>query len=1428
MAEHESLWKPDYLFEISWEVCNKVGGIHTVLSTKASSLLTHFTGRYLVIGPDVWREEGSNPEFEEDPRLFSRWVEKAKSEGLRVRVGRWKIPASPVAILVDFTPFITDKDAIFTHLWHTYQLDSLSGAWDYIEPALFGYAAGKVIESFVQHELTMAHRLVAHFHEWMTGVGLLYLKSALPQVGRVFTTHATILGRSLAGNGIPLYAHLAQINSEGKAREFNIVAKQSLERLSAVHSDVFTTVSDITAAECKQFHGRPVDLVTPNGFEPTFVPNEAEFEGCRTKARTLLREVASAVLGESLPEDTLFIGTSGRYEFFNKGLDVFIDALGQLNEEGNFTRPVVAFLLIPAGNKGARPELLPERRAHEPLQCDTWSPYGCRQLTHILQDSGTDPIMHRLQNRGLDNGPEDRVKTIFVPCYLNGNDGVFNLSYYELLIGFDMTVFCSYYEPWGYTPLESLAFHVPTIMTTLSGFGTWVARQHEERQEGVTVLHRDDANRDEVVAGVKARLQEYINLPAERRKASRAEAQLVSKSALWDELIIHYWAAYDCALHYVTDRVAEFTPIKPVSASSDFDLRGQVSAPTWSRILVQKNVPEALKGLEELARNMWWSWQPHVAALFESISPELWEECEDNPIMLLDKVSYARLQKLEEDAEFIARLQDILAEFHAYMQNKENELAVASQKEGATKDPCIGYFSMEYGVHSSLKLYSGGLGILAGDYLKEASDRGVPLVAMGLFYRYGYFTQQISMTGEQIELYNHQNFTQTPAIPALDKEGNWVTVEVAFPGRSVKARVWVVHVGRVPLYLLDTDFEGNSEADRSITHYLYGGDQENRLKQEMILGVGGLRALTALGYEVDLVHLNEGHAAFVVLERLRELMVDGAMSFGEGYELVRASSLFTTHTPVPAGHDTFPEALIRAYMPHYPARYGISWDRFVSFGRQNPSNKQEKFSMSFLAANFSCGVNGVSKLHGAVSQRMFAGLWPGYFANENHVGYVTNGVHFPTWIAPQWRETLQRSDGESTLPEWQSIKEQPASRVWSLRNTLRKTLIEHVVNQLKTREMHNLYSPRHLMAIRERLHPDTLTLGFARRFASYKRAHLLLTDLDRLDAILNSEEHPVQLFFAGKAHPHDGVGQELIRRIFEVSKDPRFMGRLLFLPNYDMELARLLVQGVDVWINMPTRPQEASGTSGMKVVMNGGLHLSVLDGWWVEGYREGAGWALDQDRAYVDQRSQDELDAEVLYRILEEEVVPMFYTRDAQEIPQQWIKSIKNSMTGIAPNFTTTRMMGDYMTRYYRPLYARKQELIKDEGRGLQALYQWKRTMLHNWPSLGVIRIEGLGTGTENLYTGRSYIGRVVVDLGKLHPDHVGVELVVAELIPGASQITVSRCEAYRLEELEGTRATYCVELGVERPGAYEVAIRLYAKHELLANRMEFNLMRWV
>ena len=533
--DNNKLKNPAYLFEVSWEVCNKVGGIHTVISTKALNMEKEYSSSHILIGPDVWRYTEQNPEFIDDPRLFRSWRQRAAQEGLRIKVGRWNVAGKPIVILVDFSTFITQKDEIFASFWEKYKLDSISGQWDYIEPALFGYAAGKVIESFVRFNSSIRQRIIAQFHEWMTGAGLLYLKSAMPQVGCVFTTHATVLGRCVAGNNLPLYSEMKNYVPEELARRFNVISKQSLEKTAAHQADCFTTVSEITATECAHFLDKEVDLVTPNGFENVFTPSEAEWEGKRKAGREKFLQVAQAILGRPVAEDALILGISGRYEFKNKGIDVFIDAMGQLNRNNGLGKEVLAFILVPAGHAGANKELL--HNLELPYQAVTSTDL---YLTHYLNDSANDPVMNRIRAQKLRNSEEDKVKIFFVPSYLNGDDGVFNMPYYDLLVGMDLTAFPSYYEPWGYTPLESLAFKVPTITTTLAGFGLWVKEHYNMNHPGIEVIHREDGDASNVATAIAEWVKNYTQVGETEMQKDRDNAKDVSRIALWDNLINYY------------------------------------------------------------------------------------------------------------------------------------------------------------------------------------------------------------------------------------------------------------------------------------------------------------------------------------------------------------------------------------------------------------------------------------------------------------------------------------------------------------------------------------------------------------------------------------------------------------------------------------------------------------------------------------------------------------------------------------------------------------------------------------------------------------------------------------------------------------------------------------------------------------------------
>ncbi len=1410
----KELNKPDYLFEVSWEVCNKVGGIYTVVATKSLFLKQQLKRHHILIGPDVWMNTDENPDFHEDTALWQDWRQEAAKTGLRLRIGRWNVPGNPIAILVDFKQFLTETDTILAKYWERFQLDSITGNWDYKESVLFGYAAGKVIQSYCNYFTSSSDRVVAQFHEWQTGAGILYLKYKKVPVATVLTTHATVLGRCLSSNNMPLYDSMESYNPDDKANQFNVRAMYSLEKKAAENADIFTTVSDITAKECAHFLGKPVDVVTPNGFENSFTPaTEEEYTEKRKAARVKLLEVASAMSGKKVSEDAVLVAVSGRYEYRNKGIDVFIDAIGKLKSSDYAGREIHAFVMIPSGHHGADKELVSKLAGEGNADYKT-------QVSHVLMTPEYDQITRRIGELNIDNGESSRVNIYFIPSYLNGSDGVFNMKYYDLLVGLDLTLFPSYYEPWGYTPLESLAFKIPTLTTTLAGFGEWVNSHYEKPHPGITVVPRNDSNYSEVVDAVADRIREIAALDEEQKKEYMDNARDVSSIALWVNQIQYYQKAYSESI----DKVISVNGAYPESSERPIMNYEKlpVSTPSWKSVMVTRHLPEELSGLEILSKNLWWCWNENAKALFKAIDPEMWHDLGSNPMAILDAVSLKRFKTLSQDSVFMGLYNGVMHEFNDYMALKEKRT-----------DPSIGYFCMEYGLDSSLRIYSGGLGILAGDYLKETSDMNVNLVAVGLLYRYGYFTQVLSAQGDQVARYDAQNFSKIPATPVFDAEGNWLTTSVEFPGRNITARIWKVAVGRTDLYLLDTDYEANIQEDREVTYYLYGGNWENRLKQELLLGVGGVRALRALGLNPQVYHCNEGHAAFIGLERLREYIQNDNLDFAEALEVVRASSLFTTHTPVPAGHDAFDEGLLRKYIGHYPQRLKTDWETVMGLGKVNGSDPNEKFSMSVLAAYISQNVNGVSMLHGKVSQEIFAYIYPGYLPEELFISYVTNGVHYPTWAAREWKEIHAKVFG----PEFQThhydkkcfegIYTVPDETIWAARKSLKKTLINYVKNRLSNPEMSNHYSPSQVVTIKENLRDDVLTIGFARRFATYKRATLLFSDLDRLDAIVNNPKMPVQFLFAGKAHPADKAGQDLIKRIVEISKQDRFIGKIVFIPGYDISLAKRLVQGVDVWMNNPTRPQEASGTSGEKAAMNGVMHFSVLDGWWVEGYKPGAGWALPLKSTYEDNNYQNELDAATIYATLENEIAPLYYDVDkATGRSESWIACIKNTIAQVACNFTTNRMLTDYVNQYYDPQSKRAASLIADDFKVAREIAAWKKHVLKEWRSIEVISYTQPDS-TYELRSNSELTAEVVLNIGDLNPEDIGVETLFA-ISDRKGKLHIQGTREFEVAESKDGVVIYRTLIHPERTGMYQFATRIYPKNPLLPHRQDFGLVRWL
>ena len=842
------------------------------------------------------------------------------------------------------------------------------------------------------------------------------------------------------------------------------------------------------------------------------------------------------------------------------------------------------------------------------------------------------------------------------------------------------------------------------------------------------------------------------------------------------------------------------------------------NAPQWKEVTVKSTLPAELKCLDELAHNMWWAWNYEARDMWKSLDKDLYEEVGHNPVMLLDRLSYERKEAIVKDKAIMERVKAVYKKFREYM-----DVAPDANR------PSVAYFCMEYGINQVVKIYSGGLGMLAGDYMKEASDSNVNMCGVGFLYRYGYFKQTLSMDGQQIAQYDAQNFNSLPVERVLDENGQPMVVDVPYMNYQVHAYVWVMNVGRIKLYLLDTDNELNSEFDKPITHALYGGDNENRLKQEILLGIGGILTLKKLGIKKDIYHCNEGHAALCNLQRLIDYIHEG-MSFNEALELVRASSLYTVHTPVPAGHDYFDESLFGKYMGGYPQILGISWDEFIGMGRTNPDDHSERFCMSTFACNTCQEVNGVSKLHGWVSQRMFAPIWKGYYPEESHVGYVTNGVHFPTWTATEWRKVYAKYFDKNYIYDqsneslWHAIYNVPDAEIWETRMALKKKLVDYIREKFAATWLKNQGDPSRVVALLESITPNALYIGFCRRFATYKRAHLLFTDLERLSKIVNNPERPVKFIFSGKAHPADGAGQGLIKRIFEISQRPEFLGKIIFLEDYDMELARRLVSGVDIWMNTPTRPLEASGTSGEKAEMNGVVNLSVLDGWWVEGYREGAGWALKQERTYQNQGYQDQLDAATIYSLLENEILPLFYNRNEQGYSEGWIKTIKSSIATIAPHYTMKRQLDDYYDKFYTKQAANFKKLAANNNRLAKELAAWKETVAQRWDSIRVVSKDD--SMLYSAETGKKYTLRYVIDEQGLN-DAIGLELVSIKTGKDGEEHIFSKRE-FEVVAHEGNNYTFEATFEPDVAGSFKSCVRMYPKNENLVYREDFCYVKWL
>ena len=1405
------------LFEVSWEVCNKVGGIYAVVSSKILEALAAFGENYFLLGPDL----GNNPDFEEtDEPCWQELRQETDRRNLSCRFGRWNIPGRPKVILVGYRDRYDQSQLLFS-LWNRYGVDSISGGWDYVEPVMFSTACGEVIEAACKAlHIPADGPALAHFHEWMCGGGLLYLKTNAPYVGTVFTTHATMLGRSMAGSGFDIYKQMPQINPKHEAGAYNITAKCSMETASAREADCFTTVSRITADEAGVFLGRTPDVLTLNGLDLRVIPDYSRDRSLATASRQRLLEAAGRLLRRRLPEDTRVFLVSGRYEYHNKGIDVFLDALGMVNTALSQSQSnVLALCAVMGGHSGVNADAVSGDPAKLPGQGGFWI------SSHHVYNQPNDPILNACQRLGLDNRPENHVQVIFDPALLDGKDGFLNMRYEEVLAACDLGVFPSWYEPWGYTPQESAAHAVPTVTTDLSGFGMWV-RSSQRDKNGVTIICRRQTSYDETAASLRDVLLQYASLPEEQMQEHRHMVRHVAEGCSWEQFFPYYVQAYGLALDKARQRSSQTaggsTTLTRVLAAT------MSTTPNLHSFTALTSLPPAIGRLRELAHNLWWSWHPECHYLFSALNEEEWERSNHNPIATLEKATRARLIIVAHEQSYLRLYNQTMAAFDAYM-------AEAPQSFGPlTPQQPLAYFSTEYGLSECLPIYSGGLGVLSGDHLKSASDLNIPLVAVGLLYKNGYFRQIIDKNGDQTPVYPENDFATLPIEQVKDQDGKPREIYLQMPGRRLHVQIWLVRVGRINLYLLDTNLPSNTAEDRKITARLYEADRNIRLRQEILLGRGGVSMLRALDIRPAAYHMNEGHSAFLIFERIRLLMQENGLSFEEAGEVVRGSTLFTTHTPVDAGNERFSLESMEAYFKPYIQTVGISWQTLVNMGRFEGSERNV-FEMTVLALKYSMKANGVSALHGVVSRHMWQEGWQGVPVAEIPIFSVTNGIHVPSYAGPAMRPLLQKHLGEGwqeLTPDdqkWTRIADIPDADLWTARQTQKKHLLEAIRSSLPEffKKFAIPYEKQQEMT--SRLTPETLVIGFARRFAPYKRATLLFADVDRLARILEKSGQPVIFVFAGKAHPADGQGIGLIRELFQHMLSPRFFGKIFFIEDYSLAVSRLMVQGCDVWLNNPRRPYEACGTSGQKVAVNGGLNLSVADGWWCEGYNGTNGWTIGPlvAKGSLGPEQSDYDDAASLYSLLEDKVIPLYFERDADNRPHNWLLRVRKAMQTLIAQYSSHRMLRDYLSDYYIPAATSHQELRSNHYALARHLSQWKQDVNARFGSvqMDTIRIEGIKE--DSLLDGQSLHVAVTVHPGSMKLDELLVQLVAG---PGDGSTFTETPDVVEMqpesEGVDGTMTFVCTYTP-SRSGIHVYGVRVMPCTEGLSSPLETRLVLW-
>lgn len=1415
---------PQVLFEVSWEVCNMVGGIHTVLASKVERMLHHYGDNYIAIGPDIARAPNSVPVFREEiwDHDFMEILETLRAQGVSCKMGRWLIPCEPKTILIDFNNLHQYRDRILTDYWERYHLHSLYGGWDYLEPTFFGHGAGMAIEALFQNLLKPREQsVVVQVHEWMTASAVLYLRKVSPDISTVFLTHATVLGRALSAQvpDMDLSTYASTIKPELKAHELGVSAKHSMEMIAANVADCFTTVSQTTSEECTHILGRQPDMILPNALGDEFQDPKLGESSNVSKVRERLFQLAELTTGTKYDRNnTNILMTAGRYEFKNKGVDIFLDSLQQLNEtlKRKTDKRVLAFLMLPAGHRNPRSQLL-----HPSVN----APHAPQISTHELWDEVHDPVLESLRLKQMSNQPDQMVHVVFVPIYLDGNDQLIQEKYYELLAGADLSVFPSFYEPWGYTPMESIAFGVPTITSDLAGFGNWAEETGEWKDTGIFVLKRKGRSIKDSTQDLFEHLRSFVTLTNDQQTEFRKLSLTTSTKCRWKNWAKFYFKAHAMALEKTIERTgspsSESKPVNDRAAQvgRHFDQQTHLR-----NFVVHNKIPRNLEKLRNLARNVWWSWNPDAIELFSQLDPELWGKSGYNPSIFLDYVKPEVLEKASNSTTYLNELDKVFEIFE-------------SHREENKKPREIAFFCAEYGITQCLKFYSGGLGILAGDIVKTASDMKLPMCAVGLAYHSGYFQQHIDRDGQQVNNYEKNDFYSLPMRLMRGTEGQPIIVSVPFPTGPVHVRAWKVGVGGVDLYLLDTDFSSNSQADRAITNNLYGGDQTHRLRQELILGIGGLKLLSALDITPKIFHMNEGHSAFLVIARLVQLMSESNLKYEEALEYVRHTSIFTTHTPVSAGHDHFPEHIVRPYLSPFGEALHKDWNSIAALGTGTGAVDKNDFSMTYLCLNGTIRVNGVSKIHGHVSRQMFKELYSGFHEFEIPITSITNGVHVPTWLAPEWQDLFLKQIGPDWRDHmtdekyWQKVLDVDNKLYWQTHLKTKGRLIKWLKGHIEKTFRERREDPTHMAQALVNLDENPLIIGFARRFAPYKRADLLFRDLKRIESILSTEGRPIIFIFGGKSHPSDGIGQAIIKRIIEISRQPGLAGKVLFVENYEIEISQMLISGCDIWLNTPTRPLEASGTSGMKAGINGCINLSIGDGWWPEAYNGKNGWIIDDDAEGNPQDFQNAYDSAKIYALLEHEIIPMFFDRNAQGIPSRWIKTMKESMASIIPNFSADRMLTEYKTRIYAPAIEDAISLSSKSFSGLYALHEKKHRLERAWTSVVFDDVQITGLDREKVLVDQPIDILVELNHPSLSTDDILVQAVLGRSTPEGK---LTDLKTYSLEPVlnDGMKdkSSWKIELNCSESGPYSLGVRVIPRKEHSDHELELfqNLVKWL